>query len=586
MQETMQKREYGKISQFLQKKLPALPQRILVAVAVTFLPIIILAIAICGISLFSTAAMMQQSYQRELNQMMVTLSDNLENARMKYENALKSYEDQMEQEDGYEEATSYDIIYDLKQIFKESNWTGVTYVYNRNTGELLMQNVGVVYSGDEAENIRRGLLSGQMLQQAEDKWMLEKVGNQYFVCYRLVYKNIRTGILIDLPDLLNNYLGKDMVKNSKIYFRQEKKTYSYQADGTFAQIKGQTWNELLRESLSMRSVYWNDRTVSFTIGIVLELGTYFGMVPVLYWILLLISIASLGLMYFLWKMIGMRVIRPMRQLYDAMDHLQQGQGGYRIDLEQVDEGETFEMQYMFQQFNAMAEEVQKSHLKDTLMLQSELDNLRLQVNPHMLLNSFNTIYSLAQVKDFATIQEFSLSLVDYFRYVLRETSTMVSIAREMDFIKTFIEIQKIRHPDTFTCVYQVEAAEEESMIPPLLIENFVENAMKHALIPGQVIEVLINIHKRDDKLQISIIDTGRGMSEEMVAELLGDHPYVDAMGKKHIGIYNCRRRLALFYGTSASFHIISALGEGTQIWIEVPYQAEEGEKNRETFDRG
>ena len=184
MQETMQKREYGKISQFLQKKLPTLPQRILVAVAVTFLPIIILAIAICGISLFSTAAMMQQSYQRELNQMMVTLSDNLENARMKYENALKSYEDQMEQEDGYEEATSYDITYDLKQIFKESNWTGVTYVYNRNTGELLMQNVGVVYSGDEAENIRRGLLSGQMLQQAEDKWMLEKVGNQYFVCYR------------------------------------------------------------------------------------------------------------------------------------------------------------------------------------------------------------------------------------------------------------------------------------------------------------------------------------------------------------------------------------------------------------------
>ena len=40
------------------------------------------------------------------------------------------------------------------------------------------------------------------------------------------------------------------------------------------------------------------------------------------------------------------------------------------------------------------------------------------------------------------------------------------------------------------------------------------------------------------------------------------------------------------YGYESSFHIISALGEGTQIWIEVPYQAEEGEKNRETFDRG
>lgn len=582
MEET--KRKYSKLSRFLQRKLPNLSQRILVAVAVTFLPIIIIAVTICGISLFSTASMMQQSYQRELNQIMVTLSDNLENARMKYENILSSYEDSMNAED-YDDTLSYDIAFELKQIFRESNWTGITYVYNRNTGELLTQNVGVVYAGSQMEDIQEGLLSGEMLRQKENKWMLAKIGDHYFVCYRLVYDNIRTGILIDLPNLLDSYIGKDLVENSKIYFQQDKKIYAYGADGTFRQVKGQKWNELLRESLFTRSVYWNDRSVSFTIGIVLELGTYFGMVPVLYWILLLVAIGGFGFMYFLWKMIRLRIIKPMRALYDAMNALQEGSREYRVDTEQIDEGETYEMRYMFERFNDMAEEVEKSHLKDTLMLQSELDNLKLQVNPHMLLNSFNTIYSLAQVKDFATIQEFSLSLVDYFRYVLRETSTMVSIAREMDFVKTFIEIQKIRHPDTFTCVYQVDEDAKDSLIPPLLIENFVENAMKHALIPGQIIEVLINIHKRGDKIQISIIDTGRGMPEDMVASLQGDSPYLDVYGKKHIGVYNCKRRLALFYGKKASFHIISACGEGTQIWVEVPYQTEEGAMTDETLDR-
>lgn len=578
------KRKYSKLSRFLQRKLPNLSQRILVAVAVTFLPIIIIAVTICGISLFSTASMMQQSYQRELNQIMVTLSDNLENARMKYEQILNTYEDKMDAEE-YDDTVSYEIAYELKQIFRESNWTGITYVYNRNTGELLTQNVGIVYESGEMDQIRSGLLSGQMLRQKENKWMLAKVGDHYFVCYRLVYDNIRTGILIDLSNLLDSYIGKDLVGISKIYFQQDKKIYVYGTDGSVSQVKGQKWNELLQESLFVRSVYWNDLSVSFTVGIVLQLSSYFGMVPILYWILLFVALGGFGFMYFLWKMIGMRIIRPMRQLYDAMRAMQVGDWNYRIDMDQVDDGETDEMRYLFQNFNAMAKEVNSSHLKDTLMLQSELDNLKLQVNPHMLLNSFNTIYSLAQVRDYATIQEFSLSLVDYFRYVLRETSTLVSIAREMDFVKTFIEIQKIRHPDTFTCVYQVDEEAKEGLIPPLLIENFVENAMKHALIPGQLIEVLINVRQRGDKIQISIIDTGRGMSEEMVADMQKDQPYEDAYGKKHIGIYNCRRRLALFYGSQASFHIISAQGEGTQIWIELPYQTEE-EKADEIIDRG
>ena len=67
----------------------------------------------------------------------------------------------------------------------------------------------------------------------------------------------------------------------------------------------------------------------------------------------------------------------------------------------------------------MAEEVQASYDKDIKMLEAEMENLRLQVNPHMLLNSYNMIYALAQSKNYEVIQDYTLCLVDYFRYVLR-----------------------------------------------------------------------------------------------------------------------------------------------------------------------
>lgn len=122
------------------------------------------------------------------------------------------------------------------------------------------------------------------------------------------------------------------------------------------------------------------------------------------------------------------------------------------------------------------------------MYQTQLDNLRLQVNPHMLLNSFNMIYSLAQSRNFQCIQEYSLLLVEYFRYALKETDHFVTLDREMDFVENYISIQKIRFPGAFTSVHNIQEECMQALVPPLLIENFVENAMKYALIPGKTVE--------------------------------------------------------------------------------------------------
>lgn len=223
----------------------------------------------------------------------------------------------------------------------------------------------------------------------------------------------------------------------------------------------------------------------------------------------------------------------------------------------------------------VADEIEASREKDKKMYQAEMDNLRLQVNPHMLLNSLNTIYSLAQMKKFEAIQEYALHLVDYFRYALRRNDNLVRVAQELQFIKTYIEIQKIRYPGAlvYVYVYAVDPECEKALVPPLLIQNFVENAVKYAVKPGKVIEILLNVKQVEDRLHISVTDTGAGMKPEILQRLASGEVFVDAMGQKHIGVWNCRRRIEVFYNETPRINILSGSG-GTQVYLDVPYWTE------------
>ena len=232
-----------------------------------------------------------------------------------------------------------------------------------------------------------------------------------------------------------------------------------------------------------------------------------------------------------------------------------------------------DMQYLFDTFDQMADEIEASREKDKKMYQAEMDNLRLQVNPHMLLNSLNTIYSLAQMKKFEAIQEYALHLVDYFRYALRRNDNLVRVAQELQFIKTYIEIQKIRYPGALVYVYAVDPECEKALVPPLLIQNFVENAVKYAVKPGKVTEILLNVKLVEDRLHISVTDTGAGMKPEIQQRLASGEVFVDAMGQKHIGVWNCRRRIEVFYNETPRINILSGSG-GTQVYLDVPYWTE------------
>lgn len=369
--------------------------------------------------------------------------------------------------------------------------------------------------------------------------------------------------------------------NGKVYVSMNgNQAFLLSNDGSYTESPEEF--EALRET--PYKYEWQGEELPFRVLVTFPYHFALAHVPFVLWIGLIISMATLMLSPFLYKRLRLDILQPMDTLRNAIDTLGTD-SSYRIPPQSGKISDDFLM--IFDDFNRMAEEIQVSHEKDIKLLETEMDNLRLQVNPHMLLNSYNTIYALAESKNYPVIQDYTLCLVDYFRYVLRRGQQLVTIRQELEFVDNFIRIQRIRFPGRFSYVYQAEEECLNAQIPPLLIENFVENAIKYALEPREAIEIVVSVRKEQNKkgkdaLHIAITDTGSGILPEVLEKLKAHEPYIDESGKKHIGIYNCLRRIELFYGEEGEANFSSEKGKGTQVYMVVPFLASDNEEEERT----
>lgn len=281
------------------------------------------------------------------------------------------------------------------------------------------------------------------------------------------------------------------------------------------------------------------------------------------------------------------VLKPLNELKKGMHEVENENLDYRL----AEEESSSEFKHINHVFNSMVSQINdlkiEAYETDIEKLKMETTNLRLQINPHMLLNSLNMIYSLAQSKNYDVITQYTMSLVQYFRYSLRSNDELVPLGSEMQFVKNYLDIQKIRFPGTFTHVYEMDEDLDDVLIPPLLIQNFVENSIKYALKMGEVIEIIVIAKNDGEKMSISILDTGNGIRPEVLEKLRRGEKVEDNIGT-HIGIWNCRRRLKIFYGEDAEMTISSAVGEGTQVWMKLPIvrRGEDGGEEHEFINRG
>ncbi|MGN0972756.1 MAG: sensor histidine kinase [Aristaeellaceae bacterium] len=217
--------------------------------------------------------------------------------------------------------------------------------------------------------------------------------------------------------------------------------------------------------------------------------------------------------------------------------------------------------------------------------QTEIAFLRSQINPHFLYNTLTAICGMSADGQNDEVIEVTGALANIFRYSI-QGSDMVSLTEEMTIVDAYLKIQSHRFEDRFRVRFALEEDTLDCLIPKMIIQPLVENAIVHGLEPSlKPGELTIATFLEEDCLVIDIRDTGVGMSEERLASIreglsestvhrssnAPDH--LRAMDDKHhegIGILNVNSRIVLYYGKEYAMTIDSREGEGTGIRIRIP----------------
>jgi two-component system, sensor histidine kinase YesM len=295
--------------------------------------------------------------------------------------------------------------------------------------------------------------------------------------------------------------------------------------------------------------------------------------PLLQKVVTYIAVASVLLLPLCLLFLRKNVLNPLNKLLKAMKRIKGGDIEMRIDAYETSE----EFIIVNQTFNKMMDEIKELRIsvyEERLNKQkAELEHLKMQINPHFFMNSLNIVYNLAKMKDFELIKDMTLCLVNYFRYMFGTNMTLVPIKDELEHIRNYLRIQELRFPERFTYKIDVPEGLLSNFIPPLMIQTFVENTIKYGVSMESAIELFIDIDLVEDELdsyiKITVADTGRGFTKEILEQLNAGNMVIDDKGT-HIGVWNVKRRLELLYSGNASIRFYNGEPQGAVVGINLP----------------
>lgn len=189
-----------------------------------------------------------------------------------------------------------------------------------------------------------------------------------------------------------------------------------------------------------------------------------------------------------------------------------------------------------------------------LVAQAELRALQSQINPHFLFNAFNTLYGVIP-RGAPDARRMLLNLADIFRYFLQSDKTFVPLSEEMQIVRAYLEIEKVRLGDRLEVEIQVEEAALSTPIPVLSVQPLVENAVKHGVAQRpDAGYVHIRAQIAGGELRISVVNSGA--PEEARSGL-------ETTTGAGIGLQNVQRRLEICYGAPAKLRFTPGAGTTT-----------------------
>ena len=208
-------------------------------------------------------------------------------------------------------------------------------------------------------------------------------------------------------------------------------------------------------------------------------------------------------------------------------------------------------------------ELRASQLESRLA-QSQLEVLRMQLQPHFLFNTLHTISAFMQEGEIDAADRMISRLSDLLRLALDGAGTQeVRLRDEMDFLGRYLEIQQIRFQDQLRVRLDVPDELLDARVPSLILQPLVENAIKHGVTPrAEGGEVAVAVSRENGTLHIVVRDDGPGLSASAVRSTNGGG----------VGLANTRARLEQLYGDRHRFSVSNHADGGVVVQLAIPLQ--------------
>ena len=201
----------------------------------------------------------------------------------------------------------------------------------------------------------------------------------------------------------------------------------------------------------------------------------------------------------------------------------------------------------------------------------EVNFLRAQINPHFLYNTLFSIRCAVEVGKNQQAAEMLGAFIDLLKSTLAVKDTMVPLSDELETTRKYMVVQKLRYGEKINYEIEMQEGTEDCMVPPLILQPLVENAIFHGLeAKNEAGTVIIESVFQGENLLVTITDDGAGMDSETlknVQESCGKTVIKDAHS---IGISNVHNRIRLNYGEDYGMFVESSLGMGTTITLLMP----------------
>lgn len=199
---------------------------------------------------------------------------------------------------------------------------------------------------------------------------------------------------------------------------------------------------------------------------------------------------------------------------------------------------------------------------------AEMDALQVQIKPHFLYNTLDTIGYMALERPADEVYDAIETLGNFYRKFLSKGSKTIRLADEIGIIKDYIKLQRLRYDNLFTDEYDIQSGLDDIMFPKLILQPLVENSIYHGIRPkGENGIIRVTVYAKDNMLHINVYDDGVGMSAEQRARLLGNEEKTDSFGFK--GTID---RLRYYYNIDNVVDIESVEGKFCEVKITVPLE--------------